>query len=68
MVNGIYYSQMPQRGFMWALVDGKDPHPAHFGSSSGALEIVNRFYWDADWTYSKPNKSYMIMPEGMYKW
>ena len=53
---------------MWALVDGKDPHPAHFGSSSGPLDVVHRFYWNEHWAYVKPDKSYMIMPESMYKW
>lgn len=69
MVNGIYYSRMENSlRFMWALVDGKDTYPAHFGGSLGPLDVVNRFYWDEHWAYVKPDKSYMIMPEGMYKW
>ena len=69
MVNGIYYSKMLYYGnFMWAMVDGKSEFPAHFGDADGPYYVVHRHYWGKDWAYIKPLESYMIMPEGMYKW
>lgn len=69
MVSGIYYSRIDAtRDFMWALVDGKNDYPAHFDLVAGPLHVVGKFIEDEHWIYAKPDKSYMIMPEDMYKW
>lgn len=68
MVNGIYYSRMEYSGFMWAMVDGKNHHPAHFGDAEGPINVIRRHYFNGKWTYSKSVESLMIMPEGLYRW
>ena len=68
MVDGVYYSRMSGREFLWAFVDNtRSPFPAHFGGK-GLYSVMVLLLAQRKYEYVPPVESYLVVPVGMIKW
>jgi len=68
MVDGVYYSRMIGKKFLWAFVDNtRSPFPAHFGGK-GLYSVMGLFLDQRKYAYMPSVESYLVVPVGMIKW